>query len=104
MKFVLPKLPYGYDALEPYIDARTMELHHSKHHQTYVNKLNEALEKHPAVAEAMAGKPDIMGHQHQETINEPTHRNPSSNKHPETGRNDPCPCGSGKKFKKCHGN
>ncbi len=47
MKFELPKLPYAYDALEPYIDARTMELHHAKHHQTYVTKLNEALEKHP---------------------------------------------------------
>lgn len=47
MKFELPKLPYAYDALEPYIDARTMELHHLKHHQTYVTKLNEAIEKHP---------------------------------------------------------
>lgn len=42
--FLLPKLPYAYDALEPYIDAQTMELHHSKHHQTYVDKLNAALE------------------------------------------------------------
>ncbi len=47
----LPKLPYGYDALEPYIDAKTMEIHHSKHHQAYVNKLNEALSKHPELAE-----------------------------------------------------
>jgi Fe-Mn family superoxide dismutase len=53
MKYELPKLPYAYDALEPYIDARTMELHYSKHHQTYVNKLNEALDKHPGIA----GKP-----------------------------------------------
>lgn len=45
--FELPKLPYNYDALEPYIDAATMELHHTKHHQTYVNKLNEALGKAP---------------------------------------------------------
>ena len=44
----LPKLPYAYDALEPAIDARTMELHHSKHHATYVAKLNEALAKEPA--------------------------------------------------------
>lgn len=51
MKYELPKLPYAYDALEPYIDARTMELHYAKHHQTYVNKLNEALEKHPEIAD-----------------------------------------------------
>jgi superoxide dismutase, Fe-Mn family len=46
MAFELPKLPYAYDALEPYIDARTMEIHHTKHHNTYITKLNEALEKH----------------------------------------------------------
>ena len=45
--FELPKLPYAYDALEPFIDAKTMELHHSKHHQTYVTKLNEALLQAP---------------------------------------------------------
>ena len=50
MKYELPKLPYAYDALEPYIDARTMEIHYTKHHQTYVNNLNEALEKHPEIA------------------------------------------------------
>jgi Fe-Mn family superoxide dismutase len=43
----LPTLPYNYDALEPFIDARTMELHHTKHHQTYVDKLNAALQGHP---------------------------------------------------------
>jgi Fe-Mn family superoxide dismutase len=47
MKFTLPTLPYDYAALEPFIDARTMELHHTKHHQTYVDKLNAALEKYP---------------------------------------------------------
>jgi len=44
-KYQLPKLPYSYDALEPYIDAQTMTLHHSKHHQGYVNGLNTATEK-----------------------------------------------------------
>jgi Fe-Mn family superoxide dismutase len=47
MKFELPKLKYSYDALEPYIDAQTMEIHHSKHHQGYTNNLNKALEKFP---------------------------------------------------------
>ena len=45
--YTLIKLPYEYNALEPYIDTKTMELHHSKHHQTYVEKLNSALEKYP---------------------------------------------------------
>jgi Fe-Mn family superoxide dismutase len=44
MSYVLPDLPYAVDALEPHIDTRTMEIHHSKHHQTYVNNLNAALE------------------------------------------------------------
>ena len=47
MAYDLPKLPYSYDALEPHIDARTMEIHYSKHHAGYVSKLNAALEKHP---------------------------------------------------------
>jgi Fe-Mn family superoxide dismutase len=47
MMHSLIQLPYAYDALEPYIDARTMEIHHTKHHQTYVDKLNAALEKFP---------------------------------------------------------
>ena len=44
MKHFLPALPYAYDALEPFFDAKTMEIHHTKHHQTYVDKLNAALE------------------------------------------------------------
>jgi len=43
--FALPKLPYAYNALEPFIDEQTMEIHHSKHHQTYVNNLNTAIAK-----------------------------------------------------------
>jgi superoxide dismutase, Fe-Mn family len=47
MKHTLPTLSYDYSALEPHIDAKTMEIHHTKHHQTYVDKLNAALEKYP---------------------------------------------------------
>lgn len=50
MAFELPKLPYAEDALEPYIDAQTMNIHHTKHHQAYINNLNAALEKHPELA------------------------------------------------------
>ncbi|MCK5378033.1 MAG: superoxide dismutase [Acidobacteria bacterium] len=46
----VPSLPYAYDALEPHIDARTMEIHHTKHHAGYVNNLNAALENHPEFA------------------------------------------------------
>jgi len=46
---MLPKLPYATDALEPYMDARTVEIHYGKHHQGYVDKLNLALEKHPSL-------------------------------------------------------
>ena len=103
MKYELPKLPYAYDALEPYIDARTMEIHHTKHHQTYVSKLNDALEKHPEIAnkplEELLGNLDavpadirtavrnhggghwnhsffwtIMGPQPKDTVNRPTGR------------------------------
>ena len=47
MTYSVPKLPYDYDALEPYIDETTMRLHHDRHHQTYVDNLNLALEKYP---------------------------------------------------------
>src|ERR1043165_4093288 len=50
MAFELPKLPYSVDALEPYIDAQTMTIHHDKHHQAYVTNLNAAIEKHPELA------------------------------------------------------
>ncbi len=49
--YSLPTLPYGYDALEPHFDAQTMELHHTKHHQTYVDKLNAAVKELPQLAE-----------------------------------------------------
>lgn len=51
MKYELPQLPYEYNALEPYIDAETMKIHHSKHHRAYVDKLNAVLEKYPALAD-----------------------------------------------------
>ncbi len=50
MAFTLPDLPYGFDALEPHIDTATMQIHHGKHHQTYVNNLNAAIEKAPELA------------------------------------------------------
>lgn len=50
MAFELPKLPYAYEALEPFIDAQTMTIHHTKHHQAYITNLNGALEKHPELA------------------------------------------------------
>ncbi|PIS42346.1 MAG: superoxide dismutase [Candidatus Kerfeldbacteria bacterium CG08_land_8_20_14_0_20_40_16] len=51
MKYELPKLNYAYDALEPYLDAQTMEIHHSKHHQAYTDNFNKALAEHPDLAE-----------------------------------------------------
>jgi Fe-Mn family superoxide dismutase len=50
-KYTLPTLPYDYNALEPYIDAKTMEIHHDKHHAAYVSKLNAALDKYPHLFE-----------------------------------------------------
>ncbi len=64
MAFELPALPYAYDALEPYIDARTMEIHHTKHHGGYTKKLNAALEKHPELfeksIEELVSNPDVI--------------------------------------------
>ncbi len=70
--FTLPKLPYAYDAMEPYIDARTMEIHYTKHHQAYVNNLNTALAGHPELKERtieeclthINGLPDIFYFSH----------------------------------------
>lgn len=50
MPHSLPPLPYAYDALEPFIDAATMHLHHTKHHQTYIDNLNAVLDQHPDIA------------------------------------------------------
>jgi Fe-Mn family superoxide dismutase len=50
MAFELPSLPYAFDALEPYIDTQTMQIHHGKHHGAYVSNLNAAIEKHPELA------------------------------------------------------
>ncbi|MGA2148358.1 MAG: superoxide dismutase [Bryobacteraceae bacterium] len=62
--FTLPKLPYAYDALEPYIDAQTMQIHHDKHHQAYVDNLNKAVAGEPALAgmtvEQLLGKLDSL--------------------------------------------
>jgi Fe-Mn family superoxide dismutase len=51
MAHTLPPLPYAFEALEPHIDTQTMQIHHGRHHQTYVNNLNAALEKHPELAD-----------------------------------------------------
>ncbi|ETS31747.1 superoxide dismutase [Photorhabdus temperata] len=50
MSYLLPSLPYSYDALEPHFDKQTMEIHHTKHHQTYINNANGALEAFPELA------------------------------------------------------
>ncbi|MGQ8776618.1 superoxide dismutase [Mn] [Serratia sp. NA_112.1] len=51
MSYSLPSLPYAYDALEPHFDKQTMEIHHTKHHQTYVNNANTVLEAYPELAQ-----------------------------------------------------
>ena len=72
--FSLPELMYAYDALEPHIDARTMEIHHTKHHQTYITKLNAALEKYPelqswSLADLLTRNTEVPDDIHQAIIN-----------------------------------
>ena len=63
MAFELPKLDYAYDALEPHIDAKTMEIHHTKHHAAYVNNVNAALEGSPAANDSIEKlMPNISKH------------------------------------------
>ncbi|EWH03877.1 superoxide dismutase [Halomonas sp. BC04] len=73
MPHTLPELPYAHDALEPYIDAMTMEIHHSRHHKTYVDKLNAALEgtglEDMPVDELMANINRVPEEKRQEVIN-----------------------------------
>lgn len=59
MAHTLPDLPYDHDALEPHIDAQTMEIHHGKHHNAYVTKLNGALDKHPELHDKSLS--DLLG-------------------------------------------
>ncbi len=68
MPHTLPKLPYAYDALEPYIDAQTMEIHYTKHHQAYIDKLNAVLEKYPDLAKKSLE--DLIGNLHDLPMNE----------------------------------
>jgi len=58
MSYILPDLPYAYDALEPYFDEKTMHIHHDRHHATYLNNLNAALENYPELMEKSA--PDLL--------------------------------------------
>ena len=64
MSFELPKLPYDYDALEPHIDSRTMEIHHSKHHNGYTNNLNNAIsgtDLEGKTIEEICSSPELSG-------------------------------------------
>lgn len=73
MSYELPDLPYDFDALEPVIDARTMEIHHGKHHQGYTNKVNAALEGHPfadlPIEEVLAKINEVSEDKRQAVIN-----------------------------------
>ena len=71
MAFTVPPLPYAFDALEPYIDSKTMEIHHDKHHGAYVTNLNKALESAPdlqskTVEELLANNCAIVPERHQD--------------------------------------
>ena len=68
MKHQLPSLPYQYDSLEPYADKETMEIHHTKHHQAYVDKLNAVLEKYPSLQDRKLE--DLISDLHNLPINE----------------------------------
>ncbi|MBT1065443.1 superoxide dismutase [Bowmanella sp. Y26] len=71
MPFELPSLPYPYDALEPYLDSLTMEIHHGRHHQAYVNKLNQALTDTPYTSlslEKLLGQLNELPHQLQAAV------------------------------------
>ena len=61
--FALPDLPYPYEALEPHIDAQTMRIHHDKHHKTYVDKLNEALEPERTLHSRLNPAEPALSHQ-----------------------------------------
>lgn len=72
--FVLPKLNYSYSALEPYIDSLTMKIHHTKHHQTYIDKLNETLKDYPkyldfTIEELLLKVSELPGEIRQKIIN-----------------------------------
>lgn len=73
MAYELPKLPYSFDALEPHIDARTMEIHHGKHHQGYVTKVNAALEGTPyadkPIEEVLRNIQDVPEDKRQAVVN-----------------------------------
>ncbi len=58
MAYELAPLPYDYAALEPFIDAETMKLHHDKHHQAYINNVNAALANHPGAGRQVRRRPD----------------------------------------------
>ena len=66
MAYTLPELGYAYDALEPHFDAQTMEIHHTKHHQAYVNNANAVLENSPELQELAGGCPGkLLAHLHE---------------------------------------